>query len=351
MTTLGPAPVSPVSSRDQIRPGGLDVAQLRRLYVNLAAVEYGAEILEVSDEFFAPAPRMLSSSEPVFEPDRYDDHGKWMDGWETRRRRRGGHDSCVIRLACEGVIEAIVVDTRHFTGNFAPAFRLEGSAGQARDWVPLTGVEPLEGDRQAIFEPQLKQRFSHVRLSIYPDGGVARLRLYGRPQRDWAQVSRRYEAGRLEMSSLRCGGRVLAWSDSHFGPPEALLRPGKGRNMGDGWETRRRREPGNDWLLIGLEHPALLSDFEVDTAFFKGNYPDRVSVQGEFSALTGLTSLAPLIAESQFWPSLLEPQSLAADQLHSFPNPNPEKKVNCLRLNIFPDGGVSRFRAFGKPVL
>ena len=258
-----------------------DAPAFARHLVNLAASRLGAKTLVCSDDFFAPMERMLQDSEPVFVPGKFDDHGKWMDGWESRRRRGGGHDHVILRLGTRGIIRGLDIDTRHFTGNYPPQASLEAADGPASagpdelEWREVLGVTDLEPDRHHYLEISDGTPATHLRLNIFPDGGVARLRVYGEPLPDWSRMD---ETTSAELSAIANGGRIAGFNDAHYGNPWVILTEGRGVNMGDGWETRRRREPGNDWILVRLGAPGLIEQIEVDTAHFKGNYPDRCSV-------------------------------------------------------------------------
>lgn len=313
---------------------------------NLASARLGAEVISVTDQFFAAAERMLAETDPVFLPDKFDDHGKWMDGWETRRRRGPGHDHAVIRLGAAGRVQRLEIDTRHFTGNYPMAASLEychvDSEPGEQDWRSLLPVTSLQGDHRHPIELPEPVLCSHLRLHIYPDGGIARLRVYGTPEVNWNGLT-----GEAELSAAQLGGRVLAVSDAHYGWPHALLYPGRGLNMGDGWETRRRREPGFDWCVIALGHPGRVTRLEVDTAFFKGNFPASVSVQA--GRLPAGADAAQARAASLFWDTLLSEQPLGPDAVHTFQAPLANlDSVTHVRLNMHPDGGISRFRVFGE---
>lgn len=316
--------------------------------VNLADGSLGAEIVAASDAFFAPAPRMLNPDQPVFHPTRYDDHGKWMDGWETRRRRGPGHDWCVVRLALPGVIQGVDFDTSFFTGNFPPAASLEACYSPGADprddteWTQLVAPTSLAGDTHHFLPVGEPRHWTHVRVSLFPDGGIARLRVYGQPWCDWAS---RPAGDEYDLLALVNGGRQVGCSDAHYGQPRNLLRPGRGVNMGDGWETRRRREPGNDWCILQLGHPGTVRRVEVDTAHFKGNFPDRCSIQ---AALVTAATDRSLVPQSMFWETLLPEQKLQADAVHAFTEQlNAIGPISHVRFNIIPDGGVSRLRLFG----
>ncbi len=316
--------------------------------VNLASAGLGARGVSASDAFFAPLARMLEDAPAVFYPDRYDDHGKWMDGWETRRRRNGGHDHAVIALAAPGRIMGFDVDTAHFTGNYPPACRIEaarieGDPNDATEWQEILPMQPLGPSAQHFFDCTDPGVWSHLRLHIYPDGGVARLRVYGRP------VLAGDAAGEIDLASALNGGRVVAFSNAHYGAYQRLLAPGRGRDMGDGWETRRRREPGNDWLILELGTTGRIGRALIDTCHYKGNFPESASLQAaDLSDFKGDLDQA-VVTSAMFWPVLLDRQKLEADAIHEFgAELSDVGPVTHVRLNIFPDGGVSRLRLFGR---
>jgi allantoicase len=246
----------------------------------------------------------------------------------------------------KGRIRGLDIDTSHFTGNYPPAASLEaclaGRTGLAearwREIVPPTPLRPSAHHFLPIADEGV---FDHVRLHILPDGGVARLRVYGEPVASWADDG---GDGVYELSALANGGRIVGYNNAHYGTVWTLIAPGRGLDMGDGWETRRRREPGNDWLIVALGAPGLIERIEIDTCHFKGNFPDRAAVAG---ALVEGPSDASVITQAMFWPWVLEPQKLEADRIHAF-KVKPGQPVSHVRLDIFPDGGVSRLRVFGR---
>ena len=316
--------------------------------VNLAQPRLGAEVVEANDEFFGARERLIEAADPVFIPDKYDDHGKWMDGWETRRRREPGNDYCIVRLGARGLVKAFDVDTSHFTGNYAPEISIDACTSAERKvpgkakWREILPRTRLSGNCHNYLASTAEASCTHLRLNIYPDGGIARLRVYGEVQPDWHALARKQP---LDLLALEHGGRALACSDEHFGSMHNLNAPGRGVNMGDGWETARRRGPGHDWVILALGRTGIIEAVEIDTAHFKGNYPDRASIQ---AALTAETDIHRLIKASESWPVLLPETELEADRLHRIEtrvNPGP---VTHVRLNIFPDGGVSRLRLFGR---
>ncbi len=319
--------------------------------VDLAQPRLGSRVLTSSDDFFASHDRLLDPSPPVFKPGVYDDNGKWMDGWESRRKRGQGHDHCIVALGCPGRIHGIELDTSNFTGNFVPAASLEGCVlGEAQDiagarWTPLLATVALRGDARQFFKLDAGETtWTHLRLNAYPDGGIARLRVYGQVHVDWIGAS---TTEAVDLAALRNGGRAVTCSDAHFGELANLIAPGRGVNMGDGWETRRRREPGFDWGILRLGHPGVIEKLEIDTAHFKGNFAFKVAVYG---ALVGDLPDLTLPSLAIYWPPLLPPTELTADAVHTFADQLLQiGPVDHLRIDMIPDGGISRLRAWGRP--
>lgn len=317
--------------------------------INLASPRLGAKAIFATDEFFAPKDRMLDDAPAVFIDDKYDDNGKWMDGWESRRRRNSGHDYCLVQLGVKAVIRGVDIDTSHFTGNFPPAAFIEaclsdGVPGDDADWTEIIPATSLSADAHHYVESTDPETYNYLRLHILPDGGVARLRIYGEPQASW--VGGVADAVH-ELSAVKNGGRIIGFNNAHYGEPWRILTEGRGINMGDGWETRRRREPGNDWIIIKLGAPGIVDKIEVDTAYFKGNYPDKCSLQAAF--VTSGTDQS-VITQSMFWDEMMAPSKLEADTQAYFEGNAILMKtpVTHLRLSIHTDGGVSRFRVFGR---
>jgi allantoicase len=329
--------------------------------VDLASVRLGGAVVAANDEFFAPKERLLGETEPVDRPELYTERGKWMDGWETRRRREPGSDWCLVRLGVAGTVRGVVVDTRHFRGNFPPEASLDGlrAAGTpsaevllaAGGWRELLPRSPLAGDAVNRFAVEAAgDAVTHLRLHIYPDGGVARLRVYGEVEPDWEALERR--GGEVDLAALEHGGRVIAASDMFFGARHNLILPGSPRGMFDGWETRRRRGPGHDWAVVRLGAPGEVRRVEVDTRFFRGNAPGACEISG-LAAADGPgadAEAAAAGASPEAWRPLLPRTPLLADSRHQFAgelaDPGP---LSHVRLAIHPDGGVARLRVWGRP--
>jgi allantoicase len=330
--------------------------------VDLAAAALGGRAVGASDEFFAPAEQMLAAGRAVFEPARYSERGKWMDGWETRRKRVPGHDYALIELGASGVVRAFDIDTQHFVGNHPPFAQVDGVSAPRgtpasellqRAWRPLLQQSPLNPGSQNLFVAEPSEPVSHVRLSIFPDGGVARFRVFGNviPSFDAPEID---EASRahvtpdlVDLVALKNGGVAVACSDARFSPMNHLLLPDRALDMGGGWETRRARSPGHvrDWVILKLGARGNLRVVELDTAFFKGNYPDRASLEGLDAPHASITELI----RSEAWQPLLPEMKLAADTRHFFGSELvPHAPVSHVRVNIVPDGGISRVRLWGK---
>jgi len=323
---------------------------LLKRYINVADDRLGAVALYATDDFFAAKERMLQASEPQWRAGVYDENGKWMDGWESRRRRDDGHDHCIVKLAAPSSLAALEIDTRHFTGNFPPfasveACRVETTPDVHTFWKVLLPQSPLAGNQRNFFSVQSTEAWTHLKLNIFPDGGVARFRAHGRIHFDWHGVAS--SAGPVDLVAALHGGRALACSDEHYGSMHNVLLPGRGTSMADGWETRRRREPGYDWVILQLGHRGKIRHVDIDTAHFKGNFPHQVSIQG--TQLRGEWD-AHIVSQSIYWPPLLEPQFLKADSEHRFQAVLLDiGPVSHVRVNIHPDGGLSRVRLMGHP--
>jgi len=324
--------------------------------IDLAAERVGGAVLYANDDFFAPKENLLKASAPVFLEGEYTDRGKWMDGWESRRRRTPGFDWCIIRLGLPGRLRGIVVDTAHFKGNYPEQCSLEACAvegqpdveqllDEAVGWREVLPVSNLRGDAQNPFSIEDEGRATHLRFKIYPDGGVARLRVYGEVAPDWPRL--RARGGRVDLAAIESGGLVLACSDMFFGHRHNLIMPGRAVNMSDGWETKRRRGPGHDWVVIKLGARGRIRQVEVDTSHFKGNYPESCSLEGRDAQ--GAGGDANALADAPAWTEVLPRTKLQAHTRHHFTDElRHEGALTHVRFNIYPDGGVSRLRLYGE---
>ena len=321
--------------------------------IDLAAERLGGAVLYANDDFFAPKENLLKPSAPIFIEGKYTDRGKWMDGWESRRRRTPGFDWCIIRLGLPGIIRGVVCDTSFFRGNYPEQCSIEACAIEGNPdverltsdeirWTEILPISQLKGDSQNPFAVEANERFTHLRFKIYPDGGVARLRVYGQVVPDWSALSRR---GEIDLAAAENGALVLTCSDMFFGHRHNLIMPGRAANMSDGWETKRRRGPGYDWSVIKLGAKGEIRRIEVDTSHFKGNYPDACSLEAcddEDKKVdeSNISSLA--------WKEILPRTKLQAHTRHFYEEEiKPAGAVTHVRFNIYPDGGVSRLRIYG----
>jgi len=319
-------------------------------WIDLAQPRLGTQVVYATDDFFADKSRLIEPKAPVFIPDKYDENGKWMDGWESRRKRTPGYDYCIVKLGTPGIIHGFDIDTSHFTGNYPPAasidacFSNEEIPPESAGWINIVPNSTLEGDSHLFVPVDFDQPITHLRLNIFPDGGVARLRVYGEIRKNWDE----HPADRVtDLFALENGGRALACNDEHFGSMHNLNIPGRGVNMGDGWETARRRVPGNDCVILQLGTPGVISEVEIDTAHFKGNYPDRVSLK---CANLQADTDDDLTTVSAQWPLLMSEQKLTMDHVHTFTDLEQHDAITHVRMDIFPDGGISRIRLRGIPV-
>ena len=323
--------------------------------INVASADLGSKVIFCSDEFFAPAERMLQCSEPLWIEGKFDDHGKWMDGWETRRRRDGKNDYCFIKLGQKAVINGFNINTSHFTGNYTPGVSIMGGcfASDLSEsdivnntdnsvWFDLLKVQKLDGDSDNIFSSTDQQEVTHLKLTMYPDGGIARFHAFGSICFDDSL----YDVQQTNVAAASAGARAIYANDEHFGKLQNILTEHAPLNMADGWETRRRREPGNDWGLIELPRPAIISSIMIDTKFFKGNYPASFSICA--SCIEEPTDNT-LKVQSMFWSELIGRQKLSMDQEHMFTldDIKHQEPITHIRINIFPDGGISRLKLLG----
>lgn len=341
--------------------------------IDLASEKLGGKALACSDDFFAEKENLLKAGRGIFIADKYTDRGKWMDGWESRRKRTPGHDWCIIKLGASGIIRGLDIDTNHFLGNHPPfasveACNMEGDPAseilqtEKAGWVEILPKSPLNPGSQNFFEISSDKIWTHLRLNIYPDGGVARLKVYGEVYKNWGTVK---QNELVDLAAAVNGAKSVLCNDMFFSHMDNLIMPGRGANMGDGWETKRNRTPNNrDWVIVKLAHKGDIKKILVDTCHFKGNYPDTCSIEGVYLSeadinLFPLEKACPEPVEGGVrginlnspdlkWTEIIPKMKLQADHEHFFEsqisNAGP---FTHIRLNIFPDGGISRLRLFG----
>ena len=316
--------------------------------IDLAQPRLGSKVIFRTDDFFASADRIIDPSAPVFKEGLFDKNGKWMDGWESRRKRTPGHDYLIIKLGKPGSISKVNVDTSHFNGNQPSMISIEACNSKSNNiknfkWKSLLGKKKTKANSHHIFKTSSKSVFTHIKLNIFPDGGVARLRLYGNISKE----KNDFKNKTINLASLLDGASVIACNNEHFGKAENILAPGKAKNMGDGWETRRRRDKGFDWLILNSIDGEKIDKIEISTHHFKGNFPSHCSLQAAY--ITTKKSSSSIVSGSNKWKTLMNKTMLKANKTHTFRNVLMKNdKINFIKINIFPDGGISRFRIFGK---
>ena len=317
--------------------------------LDLAQDRLGGRAVSTSDDFFAAKENLLHPGRGEFIVGKYTENGKWMDGWESRRRRDGGHDWVIIKLGLPGRIRGVDVDCNHFLGNAPKSCRIEATridgyraASTLGDadvvWKEILADSPTKPGAQNFFPIADKGTYTHVRLHIYPDGGVARFRVYGDVHPDWSRLLAEHKV--LDLAAAEHGAVALACSDEFFSDKRNLIMPGPSTHMGDGWESKRRRGPGHDWCVVRLGRKGRLLRAILDTSHFKGNFPDRAELEGAVAS-------ADAEVETLAWRSLVPVTKLEAHTEHVFAIADREP-VTHVRLSIYPDGGVARMRLFGE---
>ena len=315
---------------------------------DLVSERLGGKVLYATDDFFAEKENLIKPGRGIFITDKYTDRGKWMDGWESRRKRTPGHDWAVLQLAAPGRIKGFDIDTNFFLGNHPPNASIEGiyikdgseySDWEKADWKEILPSSHLDAGSQNFYECNSDEIYTHIRLHIYPDGGVARLKVYGEIYKDWSAVN---ADETIDLGAAINGSQAIACNDMFFSAMSNLTMPHRGANMGDGWETKRNRTPGNrDWVIIKLAVQGTIERIVVDTCHFKGNYPDSCIIEGCNSNNNDV--------ENASWQTILPQQKLSADHEHEYRSEvQKHPPVTHVRLIIMPDGGVSRLRLFGK---
>jgi allantoicase len=309
---------------------------------DLASRALAGSVVHANDELFAERENLIKPGRAQFSTEDFGHKGKVYDGWETRRRREPGHDYAVVRLGVPGVVEGVVIDTSWFKGNYPPEASVEAASVEGypspdeleqAEWVTIVAKSAIEGHADNFFDVADSQRFTHVRLSIYPDGGVARFRVHGVPMPD-----PRLLTGTVDLAALEHGGDVVDCSDMFYSSPVQLLLPGRARIMGDGWENARRRDGGNDHVTVRLAARGQVRRVEIDTSYFVGNAAGWASLRGsDGGSLDDLDSWVELVPKTRLQP----------DTRHFFAV-HDSSPVTHVRLDVYPDGGLARLRVNGE---
>ena len=324
--------------------------------IDLVSERAGGSVLLANDEFFAPKEALIKSTPAEWREGVYNERGKWMDGWETRRRRTPGYDWCIVRLGIPGIIRGVVVDTAFFRGNYPEscsieAARVEGTPdpetiARAAKWTEILVRSPLQGDSRNEFPVHNVTPFTHLRFNIFPDGGVARLRVYGEGLFD---AGRHHPSSEIDLAAAEHGGQVLLCSDMFFGHRHNLIMPGRSTHMGDGWETRRRRGPGHDWSIVKLATRGRLHRVEIDTDHYRGNAPGRCMVEIADARSVPNAEIQALAGRMGAWQVMVHETPLQPHTRHRFADLVAHGPATHVRLNIYPDGGIARMRVYGMP--
>jgi allantoicase len=313
---------------------------------DLASRRLGGSVVFANDELFAAKENLISPAPPVFAAGEFGHRGKVYDGWETRRRREPGHDHAIVRLGVPGIVHGVIVDTAFFVGNYPPQVSVEAVCADgypspaelaAMRWQPLVARSPAAGGTANEYPVTSRHRWTHVRLSIYPDGGVARFRVHGEPVPD-----PEFLTGSIDLAALENGGALVDCSDAFYASAANLIMPGRAGSTADGWENARRRDGGYDYATFALAAAGLIRQVEIDTSYFVGNAPGWASVL----AATVQPSAPP--AEPQ-WRDLLGRVRLQPDTRHRF-RVEAAGPVTHVRLEVFPDGGLARLHVIGEIV-
>ncbi|MFT5757102.1 MAG: allantoicase [Alteromonadaceae bacterium] len=349
-----------INTQEQHRLSGESLELERKLKtycVDLASERVGGETLSCSDDFFAEMENLLKAGRGIFIDDKFTERGKWMDGWESRRsygraaRKESGRvfDWCIIRLGMQGIIRGFDIDTNYFRGNAPETVSIEVCVSDVQPnentvWHTILKEVKVEAHSQNIFEIDENTSWTHVRLNMFPDGGIARLRVYGEANVDWNDF---VDGELIDLAYIKNGAKALLVSDMFFSDKNNLIMPGRGKNMGDGWETKRRRDPGPDWSIIKLAAQGSIEKVIVDTCHFKGNFPDTFKLEGLITDSDDFTHGN----QDDKWQPIIVRTKLYAHREHLFLSeivPSNTEQFSHVRLSIFPDGGISRLRVLGK---
>ncbi|MEU5881808.1 allantoicase [Spirillospora sp. NPDC047279] len=316
---------------------------------DLAVRSFGGSVIAASDESFEEKENLINPWRPAFQPETFGAKGQEYDGWETARRRPDengelGHDWAIVRLGLPGVIRGVVIDTAWFKGNYPPYASVEACAAggfpslaelDAADWVEIVPKSPIKGDAEHTFDVAVERRFTHVRLNMIPDGGIARLRVHGEPVADPALLT----GLTVDLAALENGARVTGCSNMFYSRPDNMLAPGLARNQAEGWETARRREPGNEWAIIRLAAPGVVELAEIDLTNLKFNAPAAAS-------LFAIDARSASPDDEDAWFPILERTRLQPDGRHRYRLAG-DREATHVRVDIHPCGGIARLRLLG----
>lgn len=318
--------------------------------VDIINEKLGGTVLSMSDEWFAAAENLIKPNKPIRDATKFTHAGAWYDGWETRRHNENEYDWVIIKAGVNGAhIIGAEIDTAFFNGNQAPFISIDALYDEKSDnciveeddqrWdeiFPKVGCGPSQNHFFILSNGLTKKAYNYIKLKMYPDGGIARFRLYGQVVPAKLQKAPQNEVS--DLAYVGNGGTVFAVSDEHFGSASNLLLPGRGHDMSDGWETKRSRTPNHvDWAIIQLAREStFIEKIIVDTAHYRGNFPQFITVQGCNKSPTDDTEWIDIVGKSKTGP----------DSIHEY-SIGKQLNISYVKLTIIPDGGVKRIRVIG----
>ena len=314
--------------------------------VDLASADSGGAAVACSDDSFASMDHLVRASPPVFDPHAFTDHGRLMDGWQGRRRNGRGHDWCIIKLGVAGTVHGVDIDTSHFHGDAAPFASIEGAnvplnaeseaLRSETEWTQIVAPFALQPNGQNLQSARTVSVWTHVRIRVFPDGGVARLRVWGEP----ASVAD--PNTEVDLACAQHGGQAMACSSTALGSPVNLLKRQPAIDIRDGWEPQRNRRLNGEWVVIRLGGPARIAEVVLDTKHFSGNHPERIRVDG----IHWVAPPLPALLASSAWKPIVESFEPAPDAPH-LKSVNDAGPWTHVRVHVGPDGGISRVRVYG----
>ncbi|KAH3900044.1 probable Allantoicase [Saccharomycodes ludwigii] len=320
--------------------------------VDIIAERLGGEIVAVSNEWFAKAENLIKPNKPIRDATRFVYQGAWYDGWETRRHNSNEYDYVIFKIGVSSAsIIGCEIDTAFFDGNHAPYISVEAlyNTNEGKDavieennpgWEEVIGKMECGPSQKQFFlrdNGLTLNKYTHVKLKMYPDGGIARFRLYGKvilPELNSDNVNTV-----TDLCNVCNGAVAIKCSDEHFGTMKNLILPGRGCDMSDGWETKRSRIPNHvDWSIIKLgRKTSYIDHIVVDTAHFRGNFPQSIKVYGALQYNGN---------DDTNWIELVPQSKTGPDKEHLY-QIKKNLAINYIKLVIIPDGGVKRIRVFG----
>ena len=303
-----------------------------RRAIDLASDRLRGYVLASSDQACTSHVGLLGSNAPNSE-----------GGWRTRRRRDTGHDWAILRLGVPGILESLELET---DDDRPTHILLEGCSAphtcpvdKLKDWETLVSKSVLEDSSSHRFAITSGKRYTHLRLSIFPDGSITRLRALGHPVPAWMAPGGA-PPGSLDLAAVANGAELNDWSDSRSGVPTSLIYPGSRSDKTPGWTTRRRRQSGHEWVTIRLGAAGRVVGVTFDTEGLEGDIPAKVSLEG--------SSAEKVPAEGEWQGVLPAVPALPNTEHHFSAEVEDNSDIRWVRLKLHPDGGMTRLRVWGE---